>query len=99
MDTTGTYQSSTARAGRNSSMDERTVPEERLSNRLWHCQPDIMTFWLGANDVLGYATTGGTSPAAPTRLRSFTALYTQAMTSIAEASLPNVKIVVGISRM
>lgn len=55
--------------------------------------PDLMTFWLGANDVLGYATTGGTSPAAPTPTATFTALYTQAITTL-KASLPNVKLVV-----
>jgi lysophospholipase L1-like esterase len=55
--------------------------------------PDLVTFWLGANDVLGYATTGGTSPAAPTPSVTFTALYTQALSSL-KASLPNAKIVV-----
>jgi lysophospholipase L1-like esterase len=52
-----------------------------------------MTFWLGANDVLGYATSGGVSPAAPTPTATFTALYTQALGNI-RASLPNVKLVV-----
>lgn len=56
-------------------------------------QPDLVTFWLGNNDVLGYATSGGVSPSAPTSAGIFTALYTQALDSL-RAALPNAKIVV-----
>lgn len=56
-------------------------------------QPELITFWLGANDVLGYATSGGVSPAAPTPSTAFAALYTQALDSLRKA-LPNAKIVV-----
>ncbi len=57
-------------------------------------QPQLVTFWLGNNDVLGYATTGGTSPAAPTPLGTFTFLYNQAIDTL-KKSVPNVKIIVG----
>jgi lysophospholipase L1-like esterase len=56
-------------------------------------QPDLVTFWLGNNDVLGYATSGGVSPSAPTSTGIFAALYTQALDSL-RAALPNAKIVV-----
>ncbi|MBI5471212.1 MAG: hypothetical protein HY961_02590 [Ignavibacteriae bacterium] len=56
-------------------------------------RPDLVTFWLGNNDVLGYATSGGVSPSAPTSAAIFAALYAQAFDSL-RASLPNAKIVV-----
>jgi len=37
--------------------------------------PTFVTLWIGNNDVLGFATSGGTSPAAPTDVPTFTALY------------------------
>ncbi|MCX6138373.1 MAG: SGNH/GDSL hydrolase family protein [Ignavibacteriales bacterium] len=55
--------------------------------------PDLVTFWLGNNDVLGFATSGGTSPAAPTDAATFAFLYGQALDSL-RAGLPNAKIVV-----
>lgn len=61
--------------------------------------PDIVTFWLGNNDVLGFATTGGTSvspfsgQATPTPSATFAAMYSQAMDSL-RAILPNAKIIV-----
>jgi lysophospholipase L1-like esterase len=39
-------------------------------------KPSFITCWIGNNDVLGYATSGGTSPATPTLVADFTALYT-----------------------
>jgi lysophospholipase L1-like esterase len=56
--------------------------------------PNLVTFWLGGNDVLGYATSGGFSPSAPTPTAAFGALYTQALNALA-AALPNAKVVVG----
>jgi lysophospholipase L1-like esterase len=56
-------------------------------------RPDLVTFWLGNNDVLGFATSGGVSPSAPTSTPIFTALYTQAIGTL-RAALPNAKIVV-----
>jgi phospholipase/lecithinase/hemolysin len=38
--------------------------------------PTFVTLWIGNNDVLGFATSGGTKPAAPTDVPTFTALYT-----------------------
>ncbi|MDT3696934.1 MAG: hypothetical protein ROY99_11160 [Ignavibacterium sp.] len=37
--------------------------------------PTFITIWIGNNDVLGYATSGGTSPAAPTSIPQFTQLF------------------------
>jgi|WetSurMetagenome_2_1015567.scaffolds.fasta_scaffold13063_5 lysophospholipase L1-like esterase len=56
--------------------------------------PDLVTFWLGANDVLGFAITGGTSPSTPTDPTIFNALYGQALDALRN-TLPNAKIVVG----
>jgi lysophospholipase L1-like esterase len=52
----------------------------------------LVTFWLGNNDVLGYATSGGVSPAAPTPTAAFTLLYNRALDSLRQ--IPNVKIIV-----
>ncbi len=38
-------------------------------------QPTFVTLWTGNNDVLGYATSGGVSPAAPTDIPTFTNLF------------------------
>lgn len=56
-------------------------------------RPDLVTVWLGNNDVLGYATSGGVSPSSPTASVVFAALYTQALDSL-RARLPNARIVV-----
>lgn len=56
-------------------------------------KPDLVTFWLGNNDVLGFATSGGFSPSAPTPAGAFTALYTQALTAL-RTLLPAAKIAV-----
>jgi lysophospholipase L1-like esterase len=55
--------------------------------------PDLVTFWLGNNDVLGFATSGGVSPSSPTSNAIFTGLYTQALGTL-RGALPNAKIVV-----
>lgn len=59
--------------------------------------PTFVTLWIGNNDVLGYATSGGFSPAAPTSTGAFTFLYNQLADSLASlgakvvvANLPNV---------
>jgi lysophospholipase L1-like esterase len=57
-------------------------------------RPDLVTFWLGNNDVLGYATSGGASPNAPTAAGTFTFLYSQALDSL-RGALPNAKILLG----
>lgn len=55
--------------------------------------PDLVTFWLGNNDVLGFATSGGVSPSAPTNSTVFGFLYNQAIDTLRKV-LPNAKIIV-----
>lgn len=38
-------------------------------------QPTMITLWIGNNDVLGYATSGGVSPSSPTDAPTFGYLY------------------------
>jgi hypothetical protein len=38
-------------------------------------QPTLVTCWIGNNDVLGFATSGGAKPTAPTPAATFGALY------------------------
>ena len=45
--------------------------------------PTLVTLWIGNNDVLGFATSGGTSPSAPTDVPTFTALYNLAAGALA----------------
>lgn len=61
---------------------------------------DVITFWLGNNDVLGFATSGGVIissgvviPITPTDKTIFATQYTQAFASL-RAAFPNAKIVV-----
>jgi hypothetical protein len=51
--------------------------------------PTFMTCWIGNNDVLGYATSGGVSPSTPTAAATFDALYRQLMDSL-KSITPNV---------
>ncbi|MBN8706291.1 MAG: hypothetical protein J0L62_10500 [Bacteroidetes bacterium] len=54
-------------------------------------QPKVVSFWLGNNDVLGYATSGGVSPSAPTDASVFQTKYQQIADSISGlASQPKV---------
>jgi lysophospholipase L1-like esterase len=39
--------------------------------------PSFITLWIGNNDVLGFATSGGAKPPAPTPSGTFAALYSQ----------------------
>ena len=55
---------------RNSVLNKGTQLEQALS-----LAPTFITLWIGNNDVLGYATTGGTSPAAPTPAAQFGQLF------------------------
>ncbi len=45
-------------------------------------QPTFVSVWIGNNDVLGYATSGGTSPAAPTDAAIFQLLYTNMLNKV-----------------
>lgn len=67
--------------------------------------PTVLTFWLGNNDVLGYAASGGTRGSntglggfppltRPTEEMAFTAMVKNAFALLA-ANLPNTKIVIG----
>jgi hypothetical protein len=49
--------------------------------RLLH--PTFLTLWIGNNDVLGFATSGGFSPSSPTPTATFQSLYNQLGDSIA----------------
>jgi lysophospholipase L1-like esterase len=73
---------------RSSSFGRNMLAQARL------LAPDLVTFWFGNNDVLGFAASGGVSPSAPTPAGTFAALYTQALDSL-RAALPSAKIVVG----
>lgn len=55
---------------RNQGANQSTQLQQALS-----LQPTFVTLWIGNNDVLGYATSGGVSPSAPTDINLFTQLY------------------------
>jgi hypothetical protein len=55
--------------------------------------PTFVSFWLGSNDVLGYAVGGASNPGILTSVGAFTAQYSAAIDAI--LALPNVKGVVG----
>jgi len=55
---------------RNSTLNKGTQLQQALA-----LAPTFITLWIGNNDVLGYATSGGTSPAAPTSVGQFQQLY------------------------
>jgi lysophospholipase L1-like esterase len=46
-------------------------------------RPTFLTLWIGNNDVLGYATSGGFSPSSPTDPNVFAVLFSKLMDSIA----------------
>ncbi len=59
--------------------------------------PTMVILWIGNNDVLGFATSGGTSPSAPTDVNVFEGLYNATAGAIASlgadvvvANIPNV---------
>jgi phospholipase/lecithinase/hemolysin len=53
-------------------------------------KPGFITCWIGNNDVLGYAASGGTSPAAPTPVATFTALYTALLNNLTAIAVDTV---------
>ncbi|MGA7837752.1 MAG: SGNH/GDSL hydrolase family protein [Ignavibacteriaceae bacterium] len=60
-------------------------------------QPSLITLWIGNNDVLGFATSGGAKPTSPTPSATFGFLYGQLADSLAAtgakvvvANIPNV---------
>ncbi|HAL55435.1 MAG TPA: hypothetical protein DCP63_02865 [Bacteroidetes bacterium] len=90
MDETGTY--SGGATGQLVLRSQGGFPKS-VYKHLLLLKPDLVTFWLGANDVLGFATSGGVSPSSPTPSAIFGALYTQALDSLRK-NLPNARIVV-----
>lgn len=46
-------------------------------------QPTFITLWIGNNDVLGFATSGGVKPSAPTDANTFAFLFSQLADSLA----------------
>jgi phospholipase/lecithinase/hemolysin len=59
----------------------RGIGTQFQQTKLQH--PTFVTCWIGNNDVLGYATSGGVSPSTPTPSATFGALYTQLGDSLA----------------
>lgn len=75
---------------RNSVLNLGTPLEQAIAQ-----SPTFITLWIGNNDVLGYATSGGTSPAAPTSTNDFQQLYGGISQGLAQyASQSGAKIVV-----
>jgi len=89
MDTVGTYQGGFGPAIIRGAAG---FPKSQFRS-LVALQPQLVSFWLGNNDVLGYATSGGVSPSAPTPVTTFQYLFNQAIDTIQKA-VPGVKIVV-----
>jgi lysophospholipase L1-like esterase len=52
-------------------------------NQAQALNPTMILFWIGNNDVLGFAASGGVSPADPTPLNVFTVMYTTIADSLA----------------
>ncbi|HEY6952193.1 MAG TPA: SGNH/GDSL hydrolase family protein [Bacteroidota bacterium] len=97
MDTTGTYQASPLGDKAILRWNNPGSPFPKsvfLQVKAMQPKPDLITFWLGANDVLGFATSGGVSPSTPTDPAIFQFLYAQALDSL-RANFPNAKIIVG----
>ncbi|MFN3873035.1 MAG: SGNH/GDSL hydrolase family protein [Ignavibacterium sp.] len=77
---------------RNSALNLGTQLEQALAQN-----PTLITLWIGNNDVLGYATSGGTAPSAPTNATQFQQLFGGICNGIAQAgkqavvaNIPNV---------
>ena len=77
---------------RNSALGIGTQLQQALAQT-----PTFVTLWIGNNDVLGYATSGGTSPAAPTDATTFGQLFggigqglAQSGAKVVVANIPNV---------
>ncbi|APF17119.1 hypothetical protein Calab_1641 [Caldithrix abyssi DSM 13497] len=77
---------------RNPNLGNTTALDQALMLR-----PTLVSLWIGNNDVLGYATSGGTNPAAPTDKDVFGYLYdgllaklTGAGAKVVVANIPDV---------
>jgi lysophospholipase L1-like esterase len=75
---------------RNSVLNKGSQLQQALS-----LAPTFITLWIGNNDVLGYATSGGTSPAAPTSVAQFNQLFGGIMQGLKQyTDLSSAKVVV-----
>ncbi|KER10937.1 MAG: hypothetical protein HY22_01870 [[Candidatus Thermochlorobacteriaceae] bacterium GBChlB] len=72
---------------RNPTLGNRTTIQQALA-----LTPTFITFHLGNNDVLGYATSGGVSPAAPVPTALFRAALDSSLSQLRRGA-PNAKIV------
>lgn len=77
---------------RNSALNLGTQLQQALAQ-----DPTLITVWIGNNDVLGYATSGGTAPSSPTNSTQFEQLFGGICAGIAQAgkqavvaNIPNV---------
>jgi lysophospholipase L1-like esterase len=102
LDTTGTYQSSPLGPYAILRWKSNPLFPSSVFRQAAALHPDLVTFWLGANDVLGFATKGGFLPPtyAPTPVGTSTTASTfaywihQALDTLRK-TLPSAKIVVG----
>lgn len=75
---------------RNSALNIGTPLQQAIAQ-----SPTFITLWIGNNDVLGYATSGGTSPSAPTSVNDFQQMYGGIAQNLAQyASQSGAKVVV-----
>ncbi len=75
---------------RNSVLNKGTQLQQAIS-----LNPTFITLWIGNNDVLGYATSGGTAPSAPTDAAQFGQIYGGISQGLAQyATLSGAKVVV-----
>lgn len=86
-------------------MRDQALFGKSLIEQALKLKPTVMTFWLGANDVLGYVASGGTRgtntgagggtpQTLPTEAVVFRTLYATALNAIKTAS-PSTKVIVG----
>jgi len=75
---------------RNSVLNKGTQLQQAIS-----LNPTFITLWIGNSDVLGYATSGGTAPSAPTDAAQFGQIYGGISQGLAQyATLSGAKVVV-----
>ncbi len=73
---------------------------KNIYNQAKALSPTFISVWLGNNDVLGYATSGGTSPSSPTPAAMFQQLYKSMIDSLVSlgaqmvvANIPDVSVI------
>ncbi len=101
MDTTDFASKSLARANPFFSLVLRnSIFGNSVFNQAKNLNPTLLTCWIGNNDVLGFATSGGVKPTAPTSSAIFSALYSQLGNALASlgaevvvANIPDVTVI------